>query len=294
MLDFNYIKLKDITEIGPYFEYSTNRACDNTIGGTFMWREYFETQYALWEETMILKVNYIDGATAFTFPLGKNIEGALKALEDYCRQQGIPLILCTITEETKEYLEKRYSVTCRPERNWFDYLYRMEDLYHLEGRRYSGQRNHINYFKKNHPDYSFEVITEENVSQVKEFYERLPLIDSKSSELFAVEQNKVFEVLNNFKTYGMFGGFIRIPGEMISFALGEIVKDTLYVHIEKANTGHRGAYQIIVNEFVRHFAGPDINFVNREDDAGDEGLRTSKNSYHPCGMVEKYTVFVNI
>ena len=31
-----------------------------------------------------------------------------------------------------------------------------------------------------------------------------------------------------------------------------------------------------------------VKFINREDDAGDEGLKKSKQSYHPVKMAKKY------
>jgi hypothetical protein len=33
-----------------------------------------------------------------------------------------------------------------------------------------------------------------------------------------------------------------------------------------------------------------IRWVNREQDLGDAGLRTSKESYHPAGFLKKYRV----
>jgi hypothetical protein len=37
---------------------------------------------------------------------------------------------------------------------------------------------------------------------------------------------------------------------------------------------------------VENFA--DTDFVNRQEDTGNEGLRKAKQSYHPVKMVEKY------
>ena len=77
-------------------------------------------------------------------------------------------MVCTVPEEAIPILVNQYNGTIpdEPSRDWADYLYLAEDLSNMAGRRYSGQRNHINRFKKLYPNYSYEKITEDNMDRV--------------------------------------------------------------------------------------------------------------------------------
>ena len=90
-----------------------------------------------------------------------DVEGALRAIESWCAATGTPLVLSVVPEDKAQTLCLRYP-RCRviSERPWKDYLYRTEELAAFAGRRYSGQRNHINKFRRDYPDAEFTPLTD--------------------------------------------------------------------------------------------------------------------------------------
>ena len=46
--------------------------------------------------------------------------------------------------------------------------------------------------------------------------------------------------------------------------------------------------KVFAEEMMRKH--PEIEYINREDDSGDEGLRKAKQSYHPIEVLTKYNV----
>ena len=64
-------------------------------------------------------------------------------------------------------------------------------------------------------------------------------------------------------------------------------KNTAVIHIEKANPEIPGLYAAINQRFCQN-AWAGMEFINREQDLGIEGLRAAKKSYNPHHMVDKY------
>ena len=88
------------------------------------------------------------------------------------------------------------------------------------------------------------------------------------------------------------GGVLRAAGKIVAFTIGEeLCEDTFVVHIEKAFADVDGAYPMINQQFVQHECA-DYAYVNREDDAGEEGLRKAKLSYKPAFLEEKGLVTI--
>ena len=295
MLNFQPLTLQEIDLLRPYFRCHPSRICDSTIGGTFLWRDYFRTEYAVADGSLYLRSRMPEtDEYIYSVPMDGDVPAALRALAAFCREQGHPLTLSTVSEEDLPAVLAIWpeaKVESTPE--WADYLYLAEDIRELPGKKYATQRNHISKFNRLYPEWRFEPITADNLSAVREFFTWFAEIHEKNSETYRQDEEKAAEVLDNFTLYGFSGGAIRAEDRVVAMALGEVVGDTLYVHIEKADTRCPGAYPMIVREYAHYACTEGVAFVNREDDAGDEGLRKSKLSWRPCGLLDKYLVHID-
>ncbi len=255
-----------------------------------MWRDYFKNCYTIVDGTLILSSD-----SRFVFPIGRNIGNALDKIEDYCKEKSIPMILCTVSKKELDKIKERYDdFEADADRDWFDYLYDKNSLLTLTGKKYSTPRNHINKFRKLYQNWSFEPINSENIPELIEFTKNFTF-NSEKDESANLELKMCVEVLENYELYDMLGGVLKVDGKVVGYSIGEIVGDTLFCHIEKADISYAGAYQMLTNQFLQMFASDDdVKYVNREEDCGDEGLRKSKMSYHPIELIEKNTVKINL
>lgn len=295
MLTFEPINDKNILSSAKYFPYKISRNSDYSIGAMYMWRDYYETSYAIYDDMMLYKVKFFN-RLSFTYPVGSgSFDKAMNALKQYCRENKLPLWFCTVPEEALSILVDQYNgkVPCKPSRDWADYLYLAEDLALMAGRRYSGQRNHINKFKKLYPNYGYHPITPENLPQIVDFLKEFQKNHEKESSLAKEELRRALELMPYLEKFSLPGGYLEVDGRIVAMAVGEIINDTMYCHIEKALREYEGSYQMIVKEFSYDMLNRyGIKYINREEDVGDEGLRASKLSYHPYKILDKYCVLI--
>ncbi len=292
-LEFKKLELEHIPLIRPFFLQQDRRICDCTAGSTLMWRKYFDNCFSLVEDTLVFRSRYPGGPFAFTVPIGKDPERLLDLTEEYCRENGLALRFCTVTPNDLELLRSRWPrLTVEENRDWYDYLYESRDIVEFAGRKYAAQRNHIHRFERDCPDWSFERMTADHVEEVRAFYRQFLQERAKEAAMAQAEVGEIIEVLDHFAEYAFLGGILRVGGEIVGISMGEIVRDTLFVHIEKADVRYSGVYQKLVNCFAREFVTDEVRYINREDDTGDPGLRKSKLSYRPIALLEKYVVQV--
>jgi hypothetical protein len=209
MITFKPITADNILEAAEYFKYKSSRTSDYSMGAMYMWRDFYNTTYTIYDDMLLYKVKFMN-RTSFTYPVGGgSFEKAIDALKEYCNENDIPMWFCTVPIEVLPTLKEKYhgTVPCTPSRDWADYLYNAVDLAEMAGRRFSGQRNHINKFKKLYPDYKYQRITSENLPRVMEFLKDYEKKHGKEAALAKEEFSLTLEMmpyLEKFKLPGFF------------------------------------------------------------------------------------------
>ena len=331
-LDFKKLTLDCVDALRPYFINNECRICDCTVGGTFIWRDYHKTEYAVEGDCLYIKVGYptpafapprVAGAALLfmndnkhspnfagrynsasemapasgnipvsgDIPVSGRVREAYERIIEYCASKRETARLCSVSETVLESVLRMYPGSkVWTNRDWSDYLYLSEELVNLNGRKFAGQRNHINRFSREYPTWSFDDITSGNISEVRDYVEKFAREFDKDSSVYMEGNRKALEVLDNLGLFRQFGGALSVAGKIVGVSIGEATNDTLYIHAEKADTAYYGSYPMLMNQFAKRFATVGINYINREEDDGVEGLRISKTSYHPVELLNKYMV----
>ena len=296
MQSFKRFELTDLPVLRSCYSADRDHACricDATPGTAAMWRHMFDVRYICEADTVLYAVRTPDGREAFSFPIGAHPELMLQRVKDICAASGRTPVFYLVSASKLDVLRSFFgAIDVFTDRSDSDYLYECSALVSLAGRRYSAQRNHIHKFENTVPDWRFEIIGPENMEKARAFFAHYKQTVHKDSALFDEEERIIDEIFAHYDLYGMFGGILCTRDRAIGLSIGEIYKDTLHVHVEKGDISFPGVYQMLSHQFAAAFSGPDVLYINREDDMGDPGLRKSKLSYHPCALLEKFTVTV--
>ena len=292
MLTFKSITARDAATLRRYYENCDYALCEYSAGVKFMWRNSLHYTWTEAAGCLIVRCES-EGRVSFDYPVAGpegDEEAALSAIESYCIEHGIQPEISIVPEKKAPILLARYPyVRVSNIRTWQDYLYYKEDLQLFAGRRYSGQRNHIKKFRKQWPDAEFRPISAKaDAAAIQQFWADFEAEFPKDSSGKAMTELALSKKMMSMpdKPWILRGGMFD-GDKLIALSFCEKCGETLIIHIEKALYSYTGVYPAMVQAEVEAF-GDGCTWVNREDDAGDRGLRTSKLQYGPAKLAAKY------
>ena len=300
MIAFRDPEIGDRQWVEERFRASGNQGCEYSFSTLFLCSGAYQQQVAPMDGFVLERLRGKLGA-GYLFPAGSGpLEPVLSALEKDAAERGEPCRFFCVTPEQAERLEQlrpgQYAF--QSDRDGWDYLYALDRLAGLGGKKLHGKRNHIRRFEESHPDWQVEQITMDNLAECAEmdleWNRRYRSLDAAGEEAEARtrldERHAMSRAFAHYEALGMDGLLLRTGGKVVAFTMGSpISADTFDVHFEKAYGEIQGAYPMINREFARWLQAnrPGVRWLNREDDMGLEGLRKSKESYYPDRMVEK-------
>lgn len=272
--------------------------CDWSVTNIFCWQDFYHVEWCYLLEHIVIRI-HINGGDAIGYMVNpicphETDQQLIKLLADDAATFGQPLRLMSLADEEREIVQKLTdnAFFIDNNRDYEDYIYLATDLKNLKGSKYAAKRNHVNHFKS-HYQFVYKPLT---VDQLDECLRLETIWRQKHPKHLAetsAEQKAIKYAFNHFEQLGLSGGTLYVDNQLIAFTYGsEINSETFCVHIEKANIEYEGVFSVINYLFVNQLA-KNYRYINREDDLGLEGLRKSKQSYHPAVMEPKYTALLS-
>lgn len=298
MIDFRTPQPSDKAWVDALLAQADYRGCDYNFTNLFVWSRVYGQEIA---QVNGFLVTHLCGrmGCSYMYPAGSgDLAAAIDILAREADERRQPLRLVCLTTRQMEELDRlmpgRFAYEA--DRDGFDYLYDIDRLADLTGKKLHAKRNHINRFMDNNPSWVYEEITPQTLPEClemdKEWYRRSMVREGAAEERDLGDEGIALRTaMDHYHALGLEGGLIRVYGEVVAFTMGDrLNSDTYDVHFEKAYGELQGAYAMINREFARWVRAkhPNVRYLNREDDMGVEGLRKAKESYYPDRMVEKY------
>lgn len=291
MIPFEKITTSHKNQLCEYLLSMRKQCCEYSFANLYLWGR---KRVAELEGFLLIQAQF-DRKTVYLYPVGEgNIKAALDAIIHDAAARGIPCCLAALTEAECRQVEALYpgafQIYC--DRDSYDYIYTIDDLADLRGRKFQKKRNHLNRFEQEHPDAQILPLDAKTLEKAhllaRKWYDERTATDPSGD--YHLEKIALERAFTHYSEVGMEGVVLMEQDQIMAFAMGSrLNRDTFDIHFEKALGASDGTYAAINRGFARYLRDKylEVRWLNREDDMGIEGLRKAKLSYNPDHMVEK-------
>jgi uncharacterized protein len=289
---FSPLELEDGGILRGFLKRYPQTLTGYTFASLAAWKPFFRYSWAFAEpETLLISCTLDhDPNTHLLQPIGLLSSTTAQSILKSAAALSYPLRIIGVSNHfLNEYPDFSGSFTAWEDRAVSNYLYDASALAKLAGRKYAKKRNLLSqaaglYRWSSQPltselmDSCFLVlqsIIEEEQPRVEGMLKR---------ELAALEYS-----LRHFDDFQQQGLLISVDGRPVAFSIYEAINSTtVAVHFERALRSYKGLYQVINCETAKVVEAQGFQFINREEDLGDPGLRDAKMSYHPIEVIPAY------
>ena len=292
MIDNYDIIKNDSYILKELFSNNNNLGCEYSYMSVFVWNDKYKLKLIKLKDSYAIKSNVNN---TYLFPLiYKDIKDTISQILEI---EDSSVTFERVTNNQLQILNDNFKdIDVIPTRDDSDYIYNIDKLSTLSGKKFSAKRNHINYFISNYT-YKVEEINKNNAYICKNFAKHwYSDNNTEKDRSLNIEEKLLYEVIDNLSEIGGDGIILYANDIPCALTIGNRINDLVYDTVfEKGIKDIRGAYPMINREFARYLSNkyPSLKYINREQDLGSEGLRKAKLSYHPDILLDKYMVKIH-
>jgi len=300
VLHFQPVSLEQKQKIEDYLYRYGENSCQHSFIAMYCMEAKYQDMICE-QDGWLFTLRYgkcTDTHRVYLFPLGDmndmdGLRNALAAIVNDAHENGRAVRFETITENAAKHLKKLLpnQFAIEPCRDWYEYIYNFNTLANLPGGKLASKRYDIQTFYR---DYEGRAVVRKiqigDIEAILQF-QRTWLTEKQHIDedvQLDYENLAIHKGLAHYQELGLSGIVVFIDGELCGYAYGAPLSDTAYdVIIEKGDRRYADIYKILNRELVR-LCCDGFAYINREEDAGVEGLRKAKMSYKPDILLEKF------
>ena len=280
----DYEELRD--RIGPH---QTPRSAYDIVN-IMIWGTQFKAQWMEYKGRLII---YNERWTCILMPLGIYLppEEMIEISNIFCAEKKCGTISLVDNEYIALYGDSFKNFDIVKDYDTADYIYIIEKLARLSGKKLQKKKNLISQFRKQYGDYEVSSLNAADAEECLSFSDQWFDEHPEDKELgYKYERMALSLSFEYFDRLNLEGIVIRHNGRMIAFSIfSEQKEDMAIVHFEKFARDVKGSAQLINWETAKHLNGR-YHYINREEDMGIPGLRKSKQSYQPLMVLDSYKI----
>ncbi len=292
MIDFQPLSLAQRSRYAPILQAFGHRGCEYNFINLYAWGR----QQAAMVEGNLCIFSQFSGQSIYPFPIGfSDPKPTIDALIADAKERRIAFRITSLSPADCAYLQEHYPDMFHYHvvRDHFDYIYDINDLADLKGKKFQKKRNHVNRFHQQYPRAVTLPLNSETLPLLWQVFDRwydARRNNDPHSDVY-MERIAAKRALEHWQELELEGLVLMVDGQPVAATVASpLCEDAFDVHFEKAVDDVDGAYPVINQEFAKYLRAkcPALRWLNREDDLGIEGLRKAKLSYNPHHLIEKH------
>jgi hypothetical protein len=291
-MQFSPVRMSDCEVLSDFLTRYPQPLSGYTFASLATWNSFYQYTWKLVEsETLLIScILEPENYRHLLQPVGRMSADVKASIVSQAVNLPYPLkMLGVCSQWIKDNSDFLPAFSAIEDRAVSNYIYSASSLASLPGRKYSKKRNLISQASALY-SWSCHALSAPIVSDCFDvlnsiFKEESPVVEGMlKRELASLEYT-----LNHLAELKQDGMVIRVNGRPVAFSIFEpISPTTVAIHFERALRSYKGLYQVINWETSRVISNLGFQFINREEDLGNEGLRDAKTSYHPIEIAPAY------